>query len=61
MNFPYRVPFRIDTLRNWVATNRPEHVAMTDSQYSWYASLMRENKKDVDGVPIKFLDQRVVQ
>jgi hypothetical protein len=56
MNFPYRAPFQLATLVDWVARLNPSDIGMNDSQYAWYASMMKVNKRDVDGVPIRFLD-----
>jgi hypothetical protein len=55
MNFPYRSPFSLHLIINWVATNNPAEVGLNDNQYACFANLSGANKKDVKGVPIKFL------
>ena len=56
MNFPFRVPFDLRDIQEWVRQHRPLHVALNDSQYSWYAQLIGKCAKDIFGVPIRFLD-----
>jgi len=56
MNFPYQKGFRLQTLYEWINLAKPPSIGMTDSQYSWYALLMGQNKRDVNGVPIHFVD-----
>lgn len=60
MPFPYRKPFRLETLHDWVIKNKPAYIGMNDNQYSWYCHLMRANKKDVSGIPIQFLNAPAV-
>ncbi len=57
MNLPFRAPlFDLALIHAWTLQNRPMTVEMTDSQYSWYASLSRKCPQDVAGVPIRFID-----
>ena len=56
MNFPYPVPFALITLTKWIERVNAEWVGMTDRQYAFYCNIVRCNKKDVNGVPIKFLN-----
>lgn len=56
MNFPYRKGFRLQTLYEWIDLAKPQSIGMTDSQYAWYTLLMGENKREVNGVPVTFVD-----
>jgi hypothetical protein len=56
MRFPYRAPFPMAVLVDRALKQNPAEIGMNDNQYSWYASLSRTNKKDVNSIPIVFLD-----
>src|SRR5438270_2372825 len=55
MMSPFRPPFALEFLINWVALNCLGKTAIripvrtTDQQYSWYAGLVGTNKRDVRG------------
>jgi hypothetical protein len=55
MNFPYHVPFRLDTLMDWMVKNSPASVGMNDSQYFWYTELVGHFPRAINGIPIHFL------
>lgn len=61
MLFPYKAPFSHFVLTDWLVKNNPAEVGMNDNQYFWYTDMIaRSCKKDVNGIPITFLDAQKV-
>lgn len=56
MNFPFPVPFTVQTLQDWIALERPLTIFMTDKQYAHPANLLGANPREIKGIPIRFLD-----
>jgi hypothetical protein len=56
MNFPFPVPFKIQTMEDWVVAVRPISIYMTDRQYAHFTNLCAANKREFKGIPIRFLD-----
>lgn len=54
--FPYKTPFSLRILQGWLLLNKPEQIGMRDFQYSWFAQMVGENRREFEGVPTVFLD-----
>jgi hypothetical protein len=56
MNFPFPVPFTIQTLEDWITAFQPTSIYMTDRQYAHFANLVTANALQYKGILIRFLD-----
>jgi hypothetical protein len=48
--------FNLPLLHLLIERDRPLSIEMTDKQYAQYTNLIKTNKRDVEGVPIVFVD-----
>lgn len=43
-------------LEHWIEEYKPTQIEMNDRQYAMLAALMKENKREYNGIPIVFTD-----